>query len=414
MNRRQMLAGVGATVASVAAGCLAADGDPDDGTGDGGAGGTGDDGTGDDAGDDDTGGGTDDGTGDVPERRVAVTAVDTVPEQVPVAFDVAVTDDEVSADGTAAIEVAATNTGDTRREVNTPYYKGASEDGSGLLLYSLSAPDSPSREDAPTCGSAEAVEWTMEGPVTHTLDPGESGRDELVVVDDPSVDGCFPTGDHRFERGHSIDGTEFTWGFTLELGEPPAEPANRRYEECRREVIPYDQFPADVRSEIDAALDGRYEADRVFLREAMDTDESFVSVDDEYYEPTVLVVDGTERLSLRHVEPKALPSARPVSVELDRDDDRTVSLELVADDGTVLLERSQDVQPYATVEFGHTARVGTHDLRVTVVDGGTVEREVTKPVTISESQFEVIAVVDPNGVTVTGAVAELGVCQYEI
>jgi hypothetical protein len=68
-----------------------------------------------------------------------------------------------------------------------------------------------------------------------------------------------------------------------------------RHEECPREIIPYDQFPDDVQAEIDAAFEGRHEADRVYLREAIDTDESYVSVDGDYYEAEV--TEEGDRLS---------------------------------------------------------------------------------------------------------------------
>jgi len=417
MDRRKFLAGVSVTVATAAAGCLANDGDPDDAAND-------DGGNNDDTGtDDDSGGENGDGNdGDLSdefERYVSVTAADDVPEDIPVTFDVDVLDGAITAEGTGLLEVSATNTGDKQREIDTPYYKGASENG-GVLLYSLEAPDSPSRDSTPGCSdsSSDVNEWTDEGPLMHVLDPGETGRDELVVVDDPVVDGCLPAGEYRFERDHAVDGTEFTWGFTVEITEEPPDgtledPENRRYEECSREVIPYDQFPEDVRAEIDAALGGRYEADRVYLREAMDVTESFVSVDDEYYEATVSREGDQEVLELRHVEPKVLPKARPVKVEQSRDGERTITVEVVADDGTVLVEKTRDLQPGGDVEFGRTNRVGTHELRVTVANGDQVEDDVTKSLTISESRFSVLVLVEPDEIIVAGAVADLVICNYD-
>lgn len=195
--------------------------------------------------------------------------------------------------------------------------------------------------------------------------------------------------------------------------EPPTDPGGRRYEECSREVIPYEQFPADVRAEIDSALDGRYEADRVYLREAMDVEESYVSVDEAYYDPAVTVEDGHEALELRHVEPKALPNPRPVSVEHHRDGERTISVEVVAEDGTVLVDRTRDLWPGGDVEFGRTRRVGSHRLRVTVADGDEVEDETTDTVRIDESHFDVLVVVGEDEIELTGIVADLGVCRYD-
>jgi hypothetical protein len=193
----------------------------------------------------------------------------------------------------------------------------------------------------------------------------------------------------------------------------PGEIENRRYEECPREIITYEQFPADIQTEIDAALDGGYEADHVFLREAMDPSRSFVSVDDQYYEATVTVTDGTERLELDGVEPKELPRPRSVSVELKYGTERTITLELIADDGTVLFEESRSMYEGGEVEFGEVRRVGTHTLRVTVADGETTETETTETLMMNESRFSVLVVIEDNGVSVTGSIADLIPCQFD-
>lgn len=195
--------------------------------------------------------------------------------------------------------------------------------------------------------------------------------------------------------------------------EPPEGPADRRYEECSREVIPYEQFPRDVQTEIDLALEGRYTADRVYLREAMDTEESYVSVDGEYYDPTVTADGEKENLTLEVVRPKALPRPRSISVEQNRDGERTISVTVVAEDGTVLVDRTRSIHPGGAVEFGETSRVGTHDLRVTVRDGDRTENEWSDEMRVSESYFETIVVVEPEEIYTTGTVADLGICRYE-
>lgn len=194
--------------------------------------------------------------------------------------------------------------------------------------------------------------------------------------------------------------------------DPSEETDGRKYEECPKEIIPYAELPTDVRAEIDAALDGEYEADRVYLGEAMDVEDSYVSFEGEYYEPTIETDADRETLTLRRIEPKALPRPRPVSVEHDLDGERTVEVVVVAEDGTVLLEESRELHP-GGVEFGGIRRVGTHEFRVTVSEGGTVEREATDSVRIDESHFDVFVVVDAEGVMVTGTVAELDECRYD-
>lgn len=189
--------------------------------------------------------------------------------------------------------------------------------------------------------------------------------------------------------------------------------SDRRYEACPREVIPYEQFPEDVRAEIGVALDGRYTADRVFLREAMDTEESYVSVDGEYYDPTVAVDGDEETLGLEVVQPKALPRPRSISVERDRDGERTITVEVADDEGAVLIDRTRSVPPGGTTEFGRTTRVGTHDLRVTVADGDRIETVWTGSMRVGESYFDTTVVIAPEEIYTTGAVADLGVCRYK-
>ena len=224
-----------------------------------------------------------------------------------------------------------------------------------------------------------------------------------------AVAGCL-AGDGREDEGDGATETP-TATPTATPADPPDD-ENRRYEECSREVVPYGHLPEDVKSEVDAALDGGYEADRVYLREAMDVDESYVSVDDAYYDPAVTVEDGREVLELERVDPKALPDPRPVSVENNREGERTITLELVTEDGEVLLAETRGVRS-GPVEFGSTRRVGTHDLHVTVADDDGVEDEVTESVTINESQFSVFVIVDIEEIALSGVVAELEHCRYD-
>jgi hypothetical protein len=205
------------------------------------------------------------------------------------------------------------------------------------------------------------------------------------------------------------------------VGEPPGADGRdggtttdgRRYEACPREVVPADMLPAAVRAEVDAALEGRYEGDRVSLRETMHVESSYVSVDDRYYDPAVAVEGDQEVLTLERVQPKALPDPRPVSVEHGFEGERTVTVELVAADGTTLVDETLDRWPGGETKFGETARVGTHEARVTVADGDAVELEAAADVRVDESHFDARLAVDPDGVEATAAVAELVPCQYD-
>lgn len=361
-------------------------------------------------------------------RYVSIADIDPVPEELPVSFAVRTIDARITPDRTARLEVAATNEGETERQIETPFYKGASVDEEGVLLYSVEAPDRPDEPYAPGCiddpsPTQDLLEFTEEGPVTHSLDPDETGRDELLVVDDPTVEGCFPPGAYRFEREHAIDDETVVWGFTLDVAEEPfddvppeddppdVDPDDRRYEECGREVVPYDEFPEEIRTEIEAALDGKHEADRVYLREAIDTTTSYVSVDGDYYEPIVTIEDDRETLELRLVDPKALPSPRPVLVGHDRDHDMRASVEIRAEDGSVLLEEARPLPPGEGVPFGQIRRVGDHELSIVFSNGERIE--TTESVRINESRFDVMVLLDGDDVLVGGTVAELVPCRFE-
>lgn len=182
------------------------------------------------------------------------------------------------------------------------------------------------------------------------------------------------------------------------------------YEECSREIIPYESLPTDVRAEVDAALAEAYESDSICLTATMDTDASYIEIDDTYYDPTV-TGDG-ERLELREITPKALPDARPIEVTHDRDGERTITVVLTATDGETLVDETRTLHPGGEVEFGRTARVGSHDIRITVETDGELELEEAGSVTVTESRFSVLVIIDEE-ITISGTVAELERCRYD-
>lgn len=61
---------------------------------------------------------------------------------------------------------------------------------------------------------------------------------------------------------------------------------NPEYEECQLVRIRYERLPADVKAEVDAALENsRYEASELQFDEAIDTTQSYVVVEETPYEP---------------------------------------------------------------------------------------------------------------------------------
>ncbi|GAA0196098.1 hypothetical protein ACFFQF_31640 [Haladaptatus pallidirubidus] len=175
-------------------------------------------------------------SGNLPFRkRVSVQQTDAIPEHYPVDLTIEAVQAEITKTQTAHLKATAKNTGEATREFEPAYYKGASSraSDSGILLYSLRAPDSPPADSAPDCigsdgKSQKNLRWSNEYSGTETLEPDESSNEELIVVDDPTVGGCIPTGEYIFEDQYNISDENgydetFTWGFTLRVDDVSTE-----------------------------------------------------------------------------------------------------------------------------------------------------------------------------------------------
>ncbi|MFC7056912.1 hypothetical protein [Halovenus salina] len=166
------------------------------------------------------------------ERHVSVAAVDQASGDPPVRFDVSVSDVAVTSETTAFLSISTTNTDGTDWRIQTPFYKGESEDASepGVLLYSLDAADHPPRGYEPSCyvdpdPSQESISYTGEGLPTHELAPGETATDEYILVNDPTDAGCFPAGEYHFESSPAlydknddwVESVDLSWGFDITI-----------------------------------------------------------------------------------------------------------------------------------------------------------------------------------------------------
>ncbi len=163
------------------------------------------------------------------QRSVAITQVDAVDDAFGVDLQIAVEQPTISHNHTAILKSSVTNTGASAQRFRPAYYKGSSRGSgtAGILLYSLTAPDSPPSNYAPECigttgKSTDQLVWTTEGLPLTTLNPGEASSNRIIVVDDPTEEGCIPSATYRFETvyksGESqADSPQFTWGFTLEI-----------------------------------------------------------------------------------------------------------------------------------------------------------------------------------------------------
>lgn len=159
-------------------------------------------------------------------RRVDLNHVDEVPDDVPLSATLDVRRPWITKDRTAALELQLTNERSSTTETQPLYHKGASSAAGepGILVVETGrvqqGSDPPSIDGecwADPAPSVPAPSFTTEDPPTLELAPEESGAIAFGVYDDPSVEGCFPPGTYRFERPNLVAGTEFRWGFTIEV-----------------------------------------------------------------------------------------------------------------------------------------------------------------------------------------------------
>lgn len=250
----------------------------------------------------------------------------------------------------------------------------------------------------------------------------DSGSD-----DTGTGDGATPTDATNRSRGSDADAGESAPSDESDIGETDDEPGGsgtddadsdapgddrRRYEECSREVVRFHNLPDELQAEVTAALDGPYAADRVFLREATDVEESYLSIDERFYRPDVADTGSADVLTLERVEPKAFPDPRPVSLQQFRDGDRTITLTAVAENGDGLLEETRTLAPEIEVEVAAIRRAGTHDLHVTVEKAGHVVEDATRSFRIDVSRRSIHVTVDEE-ISVGGGVAYVVPCEYD-
>ncbi len=163
------------------------------------------------------------------QRSVEVTQVDAVDDAFGVDLQIVVEQPTLSHNHTATLKSTVTNTGDSTGRFRPAYYKGSSGGSgtAGILLYSLTAPDSPPSNYTPECigtsgKSSDQLVWTTESLPLTELQPAETMSNRLIVVDDPTEEGCIPPGTYQFETAYKIGESQdaspqFTWGFTLEI-----------------------------------------------------------------------------------------------------------------------------------------------------------------------------------------------------
>lgn len=131
-------------------------------------------------------------------RTLQVTAVDDIPDGIPLQYDVSAKTDQITPSVTPELELSVTNRSDSTFELATPYYEGSSDFAGppGILLYSRDSlsPGGQWWNYRPSCFSGDGktkdrIGFTSELPPTQIISPAQNITNELVVVDDPGLKG---------------------------------------------------------------------------------------------------------------------------------------------------------------------------------------------------------------------------------
>ncbi|GAB3689390.1 hypothetical protein GCM10028857_24660 [Salinarchaeum chitinilyticum] len=162
-------------------------------------------------------------------RKIDVEVDSPLPDEAPVDFSIAVADQWATSESTATLEATVENTSDEARSCPPPYYKGHSDDAGeeGIILYNLQAANDLTASFVPSCFVDDRAEedvnndnrfvyWSQETYFGPELSPGESTTDTILVVDDPTTNGCLPAGSYAFRSSVSDgDDVSFDWSFTV-------------------------------------------------------------------------------------------------------------------------------------------------------------------------------------------------------
>lgn len=216
--------------------------------------------------------------------------------------------------------------------------------------------------------------------------------------------GCLQT--DGLPGGTDTDDSEDNGNGSPDGGSNP----DRKYEECHLVSIRYHRLPEDIQSEVDVALeDGVYEAERILFEEAVDSDRSYLVLEDTPYEPIIDSDEGKRSLEFEEVDAIRLPEPRTISFENDDSQEHEVSIVLTNGgtiiDTTITLEAGEERDIDATDEFGH------YELTVEAMSGhGEAD---TFEFRVGDAYFDGYVQVDESGISITQTVADPAPCPWE-
>lgn len=142
---------------------------------------------------------------------------------------------------------------------------------------------------------------------------------------------------------------------------------NPTYDECSLSIIEIDDLPEPAKNEATTALEDEiYESEgSLVLEDIMDTNESHLPHEGEYYEyyePVIDTEDGTTTLRLTEAHPETDDSLTVVN---QSDKQRTITLRLVLSDETVFRDEFKlDPDKESTVDDEVNWRLGVYRVEV--------------------------------------------------
>ncbi len=185
---------------------------------------------------------------------------------------------------------------------------------------------------------------------------------------------------------------------------------NRKYEECHHVSIGYERLPDEIQREVDAAIDdGSYESETLRFDEAVDSDRSYVVLEDTPYDP-VVETDGTSRtLELHEDSVVRLPEPRAISVRNSDTRDHELRIEMV--NGDTIIDETVAIEAGKERELEATDKFGTYELTVRSLTGH--EDADSLRFRVGDASFDGLVDVSAERVFVTQEVADIGPCPWE-
>lgn len=157
-------------------------------------------------------------------RQIRIGEVDPQPSEYKAELSVSISNSEATINHPARLAVTLLNAAETTRDFSTVFEGSASSshgDPGIILGYGEGGWPPKCVEMEGNGKTQDALEFAGPDRPVH-LSAGERAQEEFYITDDPTVEGCIPRGEYRYESLYAIDpfsnpknAPTFTWGFEL-------------------------------------------------------------------------------------------------------------------------------------------------------------------------------------------------------